>query len=70
MSGGWAYLAWILGGLGFLACCAIGALWFGSLLRQAVRDILAWRKVRRMRRHELRSSRQLIREIRRGRMGL
>jgi hypothetical protein len=67
---GWLYLAWVLGGLALLVFCLIGALWLGSLARQAVRDIFAWRRARRARRHELRASRHLIREVRRGRMGL
>jgi hypothetical protein len=67
---GWQYLAWILGGLALIVVCLMGAIYLGSLARQAVRDILAWRKARRGRRHELRASRHLIREVRRGRMGL
>ena len=67
---GWQYLAWVLGGLALIVICLIGALWLGSLARRAVRDILAWRRARRARRHELRSSRHLIREVRKGRMGL
>ncbi|MBE3064346.1 MAG: hypothetical protein IMZ69_04940 [Spirochaetes bacterium] len=67
---GWQYLAWILGGLALLVVCLIGALWLGSLARQAFRDVRTWARKRRAKRHELRASRHLIREVRRGRMGL
>ena len=36
------YFAWILAGLVFLPVCAIGAIWLGSLARQAWRDIREW----------------------------
>ena len=36
------YFAWILAGLMLLPVCAIGAIWLGSLARQAWRDIRQW----------------------------
>ncbi|MBE3063733.1 MAG: hypothetical protein IMZ69_01785 [Spirochaetes bacterium] len=57
------YAGRILAGLGIAVVCIIGAVWLGSLARQAWREWKAERKAR----QEARASRHLTRQVGSGR---